>query len=216
MTDQTENIYIDFCYFIRTSWHGTGTKFFPKYGFSWKWRVDRWENIPIDHRSQLQTAEQYLKRCTNYLSIRVLIVRYDHILFIRFSFWSNLVIPYFTTFLWSHCLSVYLIKYHYCKKKESLCGEVLTRIFRLPFQEKKISLLLMRLSISDARSKAITKSTPGYSCCIIPFNILLSRCSYSPENPGRIKAWLQIPRAMWQTIEKGKPRMDNLPVCGLL
>ena len=32
ITDQTENIYIDSCSFIRTSWQGTGTKFFPKYG----------------------------------------------------------------------------------------------------------------------------------------------------------------------------------------
>ena len=143
ITDQTENIYIDFCSFIRTSWRGTGTKFFPKYGFSWRWSVVRWENIPIDHRSQLQTAKQYLKRCPNYSSIWVIIVRFDHILFTRFSFWSNLVIPYFMTFLWSYCLSVYLIKYHYCMKKESLhqffqlCGEVLTPISRLPFQEKK-------------------------------------------------------------------------------
>ena len=41
MTDQTENIYIDFCSFIRTTWHGTGTKFLPNYGFSRKWHVDR-------------------------------------------------------------------------------------------------------------------------------------------------------------------------------
>ena len=133
---------MDFCSFIRTTWHSTGTTFFPKYGFSWKWRVDRWENIPIDHRSQLQTAKQYLKRCTNYSSIWVIIARFDHILFIRFSFWSNLVIPYFMTFLWSHCLSVYLIKYQYCKKNESLCGEVLTPISRLPFQEKNMLVIV--------------------------------------------------------------------------
>ena len=68
ITDQTENTYIDFCSFIRTSWHGTGTKFLPKCEFSWQWRVDRWENISIDHSSQLQTAKQYFKKCTYYSS----------------------------------------------------------------------------------------------------------------------------------------------------
>ena len=61
ITDQTENTYIDFCFFIRTSWHGKGTKFFPKCRFSWQWRVDRWENIPIDHSSPLQTTKNISK-----------------------------------------------------------------------------------------------------------------------------------------------------------
>ena len=159
------NFYIDFCFFIRTSWPGTGAKFFPKFGFNWQWRVDRWENIPIDQSSPLQTAKNTFKKCTDYSSsypkknpkwttfffihngllanvnltnwkssfidargsqIVIWLSSYYVVfcslclLFIRFTFWPNLVIHYFMIFRWPHCLSVYLIKYQYCNKKANL------------------------------------------------------------------------------------------------
>ena len=51
----------------------------------------------------------------------------------------------------------------------------------------------MRLSKASCNSvsDALIESKPGYSCCIVPLNILLLRCSYSLDNPANYSGNLE-------------------------